>query len=254
MPRTPAQNEALRCQRKAQILDAALSAYVQRGYDGADMDDIAARAGVAKGLMYYYYKTKRALFCELFDTMFAQSDALSRKLLADSGAISQYCAASEADSKLLRSDDRALSQAGETRALEALLRYCYGIFAQTKRDPRMIQFCMRVPFDAFAVFGAEGWREGAARAMTHRTALEGLITRAIQQGDVLPGDARMLASSFWTVFVAELFDFSRMMLGETETTGASFLQVTAFCMGGLGVSGEIWRTCCENICQEGETI
>lgn len=44
-----------------QILGAALSLFRERGFASATMRDIAARAGVASGLAYYYFDSKEAI-------------------------------------------------------------------------------------------------------------------------------------------------------------------------------------------------
>src|SRR5262245_18811860 len=44
------------------ILDAALAVFAERGYEAARLDDVAAKAGVAKGTLYLYFKDKEALF------------------------------------------------------------------------------------------------------------------------------------------------------------------------------------------------
>ncbi len=51
--------------RKQAILDAALTVFAERGFEAARLDDIAARAGVAKGTLYLYFKDKETLFEEL---------------------------------------------------------------------------------------------------------------------------------------------------------------------------------------------
>ena len=48
--------------RRQAILDAALAVFAERGYEAARLDDVAARAGVAKGTLYLYFKDKEALF------------------------------------------------------------------------------------------------------------------------------------------------------------------------------------------------
>lgn len=48
--------------RRQAILDAALTVFAERGYEAARLDDVAARAGVAKGTLYLYFKDKEALF------------------------------------------------------------------------------------------------------------------------------------------------------------------------------------------------
>lgn len=48
--------------RRQAILDAALTVFAERGYEAARLDDMAAKAGVAKGTLYLYFKDKEALF------------------------------------------------------------------------------------------------------------------------------------------------------------------------------------------------
>jgi len=47
------------------ILAAALEEFTARGYEGARLDDVAKRAGVAKGTIYLYFADKETLFQEL---------------------------------------------------------------------------------------------------------------------------------------------------------------------------------------------
>jgi len=51
--------------RKKAILDAALTVFAERGFGAARLDDVAARAGVAKGTLYLYFKDKETLFEEV---------------------------------------------------------------------------------------------------------------------------------------------------------------------------------------------
>ena len=48
--------------RREAILDAALTVFAEHGFEAARLDDMAARAGVAKGTLYLYFKDKEALF------------------------------------------------------------------------------------------------------------------------------------------------------------------------------------------------
>jgi AcrR family transcriptional regulator len=56
-------------ERKQQLLDAAAELFADRGYGATRIADICAAAGVAKGLFYWYFPTKGALFAELVRTM-----------------------------------------------------------------------------------------------------------------------------------------------------------------------------------------
>ena len=55
--------------RRAAILDAALEEFTARGYEGARLDDVAKRAGIAKGTIYLYFADKEALFQDLVRSM-----------------------------------------------------------------------------------------------------------------------------------------------------------------------------------------
>jgi AcrR family transcriptional regulator len=52
-------------ERRQAILDAALTVFAECGFEAARLDDVAARAGVAKGTLYLYFKDKETLFEEL---------------------------------------------------------------------------------------------------------------------------------------------------------------------------------------------
>jgi AcrR family transcriptional regulator len=52
-------------ERRAAILKAALDEFSERGFAAARLDDVARRAGVAKGTIYLHFNDKEALFQEL---------------------------------------------------------------------------------------------------------------------------------------------------------------------------------------------
>ena len=56
-PKTQAQNEIIRKQSKRKILDAALKLFATKGFESTSVNAIAKEAGVAKGLIYYYFKS-----------------------------------------------------------------------------------------------------------------------------------------------------------------------------------------------------
>ena len=55
--RRPTQDE-----RRAAILAAALDVFAENGFAAARLDDVAQKAGVAKGTLYLYFPDKQALF------------------------------------------------------------------------------------------------------------------------------------------------------------------------------------------------
>ncbi|WP_342660261.1 Fatty acid metabolism regulator protein [Rhodococcus ruber] len=50
--------------RRQQILDTALELFATRAYEDVSVDDVCDRAGVAHGLISYYFGGKRGLFAE----------------------------------------------------------------------------------------------------------------------------------------------------------------------------------------------
>jgi AcrR family transcriptional regulator len=52
-------------ERKQQLLDCAAELFAERGYAETRVIDIVRAAGVAKGLFYWYFENKEALFKEL---------------------------------------------------------------------------------------------------------------------------------------------------------------------------------------------
>jgi AcrR family transcriptional regulator len=48
--------------RPAELIDAGLQEFAERGFAGARLEDVARRAGVVKGTIYRYFADKQALF------------------------------------------------------------------------------------------------------------------------------------------------------------------------------------------------
>ncbi len=48
--------------RPAELMAAALELFVEKGFVGTRLEDVAARAGVSKGTLYLYFDSKEALF------------------------------------------------------------------------------------------------------------------------------------------------------------------------------------------------
>jgi AcrR family transcriptional regulator len=56
-------------ERREAILSAALDEFSARGFEAARLDDVARRAGIAKGTIYLYFRDKESLFQELIREM-----------------------------------------------------------------------------------------------------------------------------------------------------------------------------------------
>jgi len=59
-------------QTEEKIFEAATEVFVEKGMDGARMQDIADHAGINKSLLHYYYRTKDKLFNAVFEKIAGQ--------------------------------------------------------------------------------------------------------------------------------------------------------------------------------------
>lgn len=65
----PARRNLSRADRREQILDAALRAFLKGGYEGTHVSHIVEEAGVARGTFYLHYPSKHEVFAALVDRM-----------------------------------------------------------------------------------------------------------------------------------------------------------------------------------------
>ena len=66
-PRSPEQFEKIRLSRRKQIMDAALDLFASEGYSHCAISQLASHAGISKGLMYNYFKSKEALLMAIIE-------------------------------------------------------------------------------------------------------------------------------------------------------------------------------------------
>lgn len=59
-------------QTEEKIFDSATEVFINKGMDGARMQDIADHAGINKSLLHYYYRTKDRLFDAVFEKIAGQ--------------------------------------------------------------------------------------------------------------------------------------------------------------------------------------
>ncbi|MBK6929731.1 MAG: TetR/AcrR family transcriptional regulator [Saprospirales bacterium] len=63
------------------IFDAAHDVFVQKGLDGAKMQEIADRAGINKALLHYYYRSKEKLYETVARAVINRAFPVIRKML-----------------------------------------------------------------------------------------------------------------------------------------------------------------------------
>ena len=52
----PTKEEMATAERRQQILSAAMTCFIAKGYHRATMDDIVVESGLSKGTLYWYFK------------------------------------------------------------------------------------------------------------------------------------------------------------------------------------------------------
>ena len=71
---------------RKRLLDAARMVFTTTGYQGATLDDIAARAGFTKGAVYWHFPNKQAIFMALMADAMEANLRLLEKLAPDDGS------------------------------------------------------------------------------------------------------------------------------------------------------------------------
>ncbi len=72
-------------EKRRRIIDAALEEFGKHDYKQASTDDIAAKAGVSKGLLFYYYKNKLSLYLACYRYAIGLAVKYTRPLLIEKG-------------------------------------------------------------------------------------------------------------------------------------------------------------------------
>jgi AcrR family transcriptional regulator len=171
--------EARGAARREMILAAALDEFSARGFEGARLDDVAKRAGVAKGTIYLYFRDKESLFQELVRAMLTP-------MIAGIEAIG----AVDVPASILaeRFVDLFVREVYETRRQDVVRL----MISEGRRFPKLAEFY---------------YREVLSRIIE---AVRGVLTRAAQRGDVPPAliefPQLIAASGLVAIIWSGLFD------------------------------------------------
>jgi AcrR family transcriptional regulator len=86
-PARQSRHAVLTAFRRTALLDAARRVFGAHGFEQATMEGIAREAGVAKGTVYLYYRSKRAIYEAAFNDCMAQLDQLTRRHVEEAGTL-----------------------------------------------------------------------------------------------------------------------------------------------------------------------
>ena len=150
--------------RKDQILDAALTVLVQNGYQGSRMDDVVSESQLSKGAIYWYYKSKKAMYLDLVNFWVIRYSATINHLVEN--------------------DQSAPDQ------LKSLFNY---FIDQYESDPD--------PFIALTEFWSMAQKDNDFRAKLQKVysqfleVLEKIVAKGVKDGDFKKLDIRITAMS-----------------------------------------------------------
>ena len=114
--------------RPTEILDAAVAVFAEKGFAAARMEDIAKRAGVTKGTIYLYFRSKEDVFKKLV------RDSLGTTIAANAANAAAFDGPS---SELIRMVLTAIGQFAATSDRVVLPKI---IVAETGNFPELARF------------------------------------------------------------------------------------------------------------------
>lgn len=145
--RAPGRRGARAEQTRRRILEVAEQLFAEHGFAAARLEDVAARLGIQRPALFYYYRDKRALYRAVLEGVFGDLLARLRSALAGPGALPgridaavsawvRYVAERPATARLLLRE--AAESSGRDRAFLArltrpLVELAERIFAEGRR-------------------------------------------------------------------------------------------------------------------------
>ncbi|MCP2341767.1 TetR/AcrR family transcriptional regulator [Actinomadura rupiterrae] len=182
-PRSAETNRELREQSRRRILDAALELFAERGYGGASVAQIADRAGVARGLVSYYFPAKERLLEEL----------LTEAMFGIFGLVAPAPEETTADERLAGLIDRVLLTASRTVPLQRLV-LCLMLQPATRGVYVRVEASHAAELTAFedairSIFTERGAPDPALEEVLLRSVLEGVVFKLAVYPDTYPLEA-----------------------------------------------------------------
>lgn len=170
MPRNSEQNEQIKEERRAAILESALRLFASKGLAATRISEIAKEAGMSQGLLYHYYRSKEDVYTALIRNAFEIMNGAAAAL--EALPISPADKIRRAVKELFAGLDRS-ENTGAYHLLIAVASASEGIPAEART---IIRKESRVPYAIMARIFREGQALGTVRA----------------------GDPDQLALLFWT--------------------------------------------------------
>ena len=185
-------------ERRGQVLEAAAKLFAEQSYHGTTVSDICDTIGVGKGVFYWYFPSKQAVFMEL----------LQDSLL-----------------ELRRAQQLAIAEVDDpVRRIEQGIRASIEFFRHNPGFLSMIRIAGR--YDEFVGLIELGHQTVVADTATH-------IKEGMSLGEIRDGDPEMMAHGVLAVilhFVETYFDGEAKVVHDRPELAE---EAVAFCMKGM---------------------
>jgi TetR/AcrR family transcriptional repressor of mexJK operon len=198
--------------RKALLL-AATEVFLDKGYDGTSMDDVAAKAAVSKPTVYKYFSDKERLFEEIVSATTGQIDGLARVVVE--------------------------TMANETR-VEASLTVLARRFISALMQPQVLRLRRLViaNADRFPDVGRSWYEQGFERVLaTLASSFQSLADRKLIGGDPLLAAHHFMGLLLWIPVNKAMFTGDHQATSD-ELESYAVAAVRAF-LSGYGSSSKV---------------
>jgi AcrR family transcriptional regulator len=181
--------------RRSEILSAARTVFARKGFEGGSVDDIAAAAGLAKGTIYIYFKSKKDIYKALVAHDMEALKASTMRHIEEAPTLRE---------KLAAFIETRLENAERNREIFRVMDTQSGSLAFTRSQYRD---WLQEPVHALAAAIEKAQRNGKARplpaekiAWAAADLARGAIVRRLvdQSAENLREEAEFLAGLLWT--------------------------------------------------------
>jgi len=169
MPRTKEDNEKIQARRREKILQAALDVFSRKGLGASKIEEIAGEAGMSRGLLYHYYRSKEEVYSALIGNAYERMAEAARSLEA------LPVPAKEKIRRALKELLASVADSGKFARSVMLIARASSDESVPEEVRHMGSDLGRIPYDV----------------------LEGIFRQGQREGSVPEGDPRELSLLFW---------------------------------------------------------
>jgi AcrR family transcriptional regulator len=148
-------------ERRSQIIESAIQVFAREGIAKTRMEDVAAEAGLSKGLLYWYFKSKEEIIIAIADLLFSAELNKLQKRMPD-GQSARACLEHFVEIYIV-----------DLRAMLKLTPIIYEFYALAFRNQTVRRVMQEYLHHYVAV-------------------LEPVVQRGMEHGEFAPGDARQI--------------------------------------------------------------